>query len=257
MAIYHLSVKYISRKQGRSSVAAAAYRSGEKLYSDYDGNIYDFTRKKGIAHTEILLPPCALSEFYNRESLWNAVERAEKRCDSRTAREVEIALPNELELDEQIELARKYVLDTFVEQGMCADIAIHNRDINNPHAHILLTTREVSTDGFSDRKNREWDKRSNVTIWRENWANAQNLKFKENGLSVRVSHESHTARGIDREPTIHLGSAVMALEQRGIQTERSNENQAIISRNKEREDIELLRQLKREQNRSRSFGRSR
>ena len=247
MAIFHLSVKSISRKQGRSIVAAAAYRSGQRLYDRYYGLTHDYTRKGGIVHSEILLPSYANPDFFIRETLWNSVDMAENRKDSRTAREVEIALLCELTLDERVNLVRDFVLDSFVEQGMCADFSIHDKGDGNPHAHVLLTTRPVSREGFIERKNREWDKRENVTIWREKWASAQNREFERRGFEMRVSHESYALRGIDREPTRHLGHRVKFLERHGIQTDRGNENRAIEARNEEREQ----RQRERGKNRSR------
>lgn len=170
IAIYHLSVQIISRSDGRSSIAAAAYRSGSKIDSSWDGLTYDFTRKKWIEHSEILLPAHAPKSFKDRSVLWNAVENAEKSGTAQLAREVEIALPAELSLPKQRELIRSYVNENFVAKGMCADISIHNPpitnshgapiDINgnktknrdemifqNPHAHILLTMRAINEDG--------------------------------------------------------------------------------------------------------------
>ncbi|MEN6567456.1 MAG: MobA/MobL family protein [Veillonellales bacterium] len=153
MALYLLSVKTIGRTQNRPSVEAAAYRSGEKLYDERKDIIYDFTRKKGIVHTEIVLPNSAPSEFSNRKTLWNAVEHAEKRRDSRTTREIVLALPRELTLETSKALVRKFVSICFIQLGMCADICIHaglNKNTNhneterkkllphNPHAHIML-----------------------------------------------------------------------------------------------------------------------
>ena len=250
MALYHLSVKYISRKQGRSSVSAAAYRSAENLYCTYDGQQHDFTRKTGVLYTEVLIPDYAPLEFHKRESLWNAVEQAEKRKDSRTAREIEVALPIELTLDEQIALVREYITTNFISLGICADIAIHQKDIRNPHAHILLTTRPVGRKGFHCRKAREWDKRDNVTHWRKQWAEMQNRALERKGLHIRVNHESYRIRGIDKEPTKHLGYTRTALERYGIETERGKENRAIMARNQARE-LERLRIRERSYERSR------
>lgn len=247
MAMYHLSIKNLNRKLNQSAVAAAAYRSGERLYNSCDRLIHDFTRKKGIVHTEILLPQNIPHEFYDREALWNAVERAEKRCDSRTAREVEMALPNELTLHEHIKLVREFIAENFVRLGMCADICIHDKQDGNPHAHILLTTRLVENGEFNKKKNRNWDKRENVSIWRKNWADMQNREFMKKELSTRVSHESYKMRNIDREPTIHLGHGTAAMDRRGIETDRANINHAIRARNLEREEQERLRHLEREQ----------
>ena len=126
IAIYHCSIKIISRSKGRSAVAAAAYRSGTKMKNEYDGVTHDFTKKKGVAYTEIMLPPHAPPEFSERSTLWNSVEKIEKSKNSQLAREIEIAIPKEFERSEKISLVREFVKDNFVNEGMCADIAIHD-----------------------------------------------------------------------------------------------------------------------------------
>ena len=146
MAIYHLCIKIISRGKGKSAVAASAYRSGEKIKNEYDGIVHDFTRKGGIAHTEIILPQNAPQEFSDRGILWNSVEKIEKSKNSQLAREIEVALPKELNREKQIELIREYVKENFVKVGMCADIALHDKNDGNPHCHILLTMRPLNED---------------------------------------------------------------------------------------------------------------
>ena len=136
---------YLKRKN-KSAVAASAYRSGEKIKNEYDGVVHDFTRKGGIAHTEILLPQNTPEEFSNRSVLWNSVEKIEKSKNSQLAREIEIALPKELSREKQINLVREYVKENFVKVGMCADIALHDKNDGNPHAHILLTMRPLNED---------------------------------------------------------------------------------------------------------------
>lgn len=149
IAIYHCSIKIISRGKGKSAVAAAAYRSGEKLTNDYDGTTHDFTRKGGIVHTEILLPDNAPREYADRSTLWNAVEDVEKSKNAQLSREIEIALPNELSEAECITLAKEFAQRAFVDKGMCADVCIHNpnREQKNIHAHIMLTMRPFNEDG--------------------------------------------------------------------------------------------------------------
>lgn len=147
MAIYHCSIKIISRGKGKSAVATAAYRSGEKLVNEYDGAIHDYTRKSGIVHTEILLPDNAPPAFSDRSALWNAVERIEKAKNAQLAREIEIALPHELTREQGVSLVREYVKDNFVAAGMCADVCLHDKNDGNPHAHILLTMRPIEKDG--------------------------------------------------------------------------------------------------------------
>jgi len=132
MAIYHCSIKIISRGKGKSAVAAAAYRSGETLTNEYDGITHDYTRKGGIAYTEILLPDNAPREYADRNVLWNAVEKAEKAKNAQLAREIEIALPHELTREQGISLVREYVKKQFVNAGMCADFAIHDKQDGNP-----------------------------------------------------------------------------------------------------------------------------
>ena len=165
MAIYHCTAKIITRSTGRSAVAAAAYRAGEKITNEHDGRTHDYSRRHEIAYTEIMLPAHAPEAYRDRSTLWNAVEKSEKRKDSQLAREIEIALPNELSRKEQIKLVQRYVKENFVDKGMCADIAIHtgqhrqkpsdtpktdhDKELkpDNPHAHIMLTLRPIDQDG--------------------------------------------------------------------------------------------------------------
>lgn len=141
MAIFHLSVKMISRGKGKSAVAAAAYRSGEKITSDYDGITHDYTRKRGVVMTEILLPRNAPVLFYNRSRLWNAVEKIEKAKNAQLAREVEVSIPKELDRLEGYRLVREFCYKNFTDKGMIADICFHDKKDGNPHAHIMLTVR--------------------------------------------------------------------------------------------------------------------
>jgi hypothetical protein len=246
-AIYHLSVKIISRGSGRSAIGAAAYRAGEKLrlvekaayragmeLRDEDTEIiYDYSKKGGVVYKEIILPENAPPEYQDRETLWNAVEHREKRCDARLAREIEVALQTEFDLRENIELLREYAKENFVDKGMIVDFAIHNNE-GNPHTHMMLTTRHVTPEGFGN-KNREWDKEENLLAWRENWARINNRKFEEKGLEERIDHRSYKEQGIDREPTIHMGHEAWALEKKGIQTAKGDYNREIQRRNAERE----------------------
>ncbi len=147
MAIYHLEAKVISRGIGRSAVAAAAYMSCSKIFNDYDGVQHDYTRKHGLVYEQVLLPPQAPPEWQDRSVLWNAVEETEKTKDSRLAREFVVSLPVELNKKQNISLITEYVKDNFVTDGMCADIAIHDTDGHNPHAHIMLTVRPLDKNG--------------------------------------------------------------------------------------------------------------
>ena len=147
IAIFHCPIQIIKRSVGKSAVAAAAYRSGERLVNEWDGMTHDYTHKGGIIHTEIMLPAHAPPEFQDRSTLWNSVEQIEKASDAQLAREIEVALPVELSPAEQLALVRSFVKDNFVDAGMCADFAIHDKGTGNPHAHILLTIRPLRSDG--------------------------------------------------------------------------------------------------------------
>lgn len=146
MAIYHCSIKIINRSGGRSAIASAAYRSGEKLHNEETGLTYDFTKKGGVIMNEIILPSNAPRDYLNREVLWNEVQNIEKRSDAQFAREVEVALPKEMSREEQIECVRDYINENFVSKGMIADWALHDKGAGNPHAHIMLTVREVDVE---------------------------------------------------------------------------------------------------------------
>ena len=143
----HIPISIIKRSAGRSAVAAAAYRSGTKLTNEWDGMTHDYTRKGGIVHAEIMLPAHAPPEFADRSILWNSVEQIEKARDSQLAREIEAALPRELSGEQQLALVRAYVKDNFVDKGMCADFAIHDKGTGNPHVHIMLTLRPLKENG--------------------------------------------------------------------------------------------------------------
>ena len=147
MAIYHMEAKVVSRGAGRSAVAASAYLSCSRLYNDYDGIQHDYTKKRGLVWQEVFLPKCAPQEWQEREKLWNAVEEVETAKDSRLAREFVVALPIELNREEQIALLQEFIREQFVSDGMCADAAIHDTDGHNPHAHILLTVRPLDEQG--------------------------------------------------------------------------------------------------------------
>lgn len=161
MAIYHFSAQTINRSAGRSATAAAAYRAGEQITDERQGLEHDYTNKGGVLHTEIMTPPNAPAWASDRASLWNAVECAEKRKDAQVAREIVVALPHELNEVQRIELLRGFVKEHFIDLGMIADVAFHapdkKGDMRNFHAHVMLTMRDISPDGFSDKKNRTWN----------------------------------------------------------------------------------------------------
>lgn len=258
MAIYHLCIKIISRGKGKSVVAASAYRSGEKIKNEYDGIVHDFTRKGGIAHTEILLPQNAPQGFLERGTLWNSVEKIEKSKNSQLAREIEVALPKELDREKQINLVREYVKENFVKVGMCADIALHDKNDGNPHCHILLTMRPLNEDktwgakskkeyildengekvklkngNYKTRKinTTDWNEQDKAEEWRKAWADITNKYLEENSIQEKVDHRSYQRQGIEQIPTIHLGVSATQMEKKGIATDRGNINREIKHQN--------------------------
>jgi len=204
MAIYHVTAKIISRKRGQSAVAKAAYRSGSALADDRYGITQDYSRKVGVAHTEILAPDGAPAWMLDRESLWNGVEAAEKRKDAQLARELEIALPIELTHEQSVELLRDYIKTHFVAKGMVADLAIHRDNPNNPHAHLMLTTRAVKGDGFGP-KVRAWNATAQLVEWRAAWAETHNLHLARAGHAVRIDHRTLDAQQIELTPGKKIG----------------------------------------------------
>ena len=178
----HIPVSIIKRSAGRSAVAAAAYRSGTKLTNEWDGMTHDYTRKGGIVHAEIMLPAHAPPEFADRSILWNSVEQIEKARDSQLAREIEAALPRELSGEQQLALVRTYVKDNFVDKGMCADFAIHDKGTGNPHVHIMLTLRPLKENGQWGAKCRKaYDLDENgqrIPDGKGGWKNHRNIMDK-------------------------------------------------------------------------------
>ncbi len=248
MAIYHCSIKIISRGKGKSAVAAAAYRAGELIKNEYDGIVHDYTHKGGVVHTEILLPGHAPAAYADRAVLWNAVEKVERYRTAQLAREIELALPVELTREQGIALAREYVRRQFVAAGMCADLCVHDKGDGNPHAHILLTMRPLEQDGSWGAKSRtvdgkkvtavDWHGRDKVEQWRAAWAEAVNAELERRGIADRIDHRSFARQGVEQIPTVHLGVAASQMERKGVVTDRGRINREIEVSNK------LLRQLK-------------
>ncbi|MEE0276283.1 MAG: MobQ family relaxase [Oscillospiraceae bacterium] len=267
MAIYHCTCKIISRGQGRSAVGAAAYRSGEKLYNEYDGIEHDYTKKGGVVYSEIMLCENAPKEYQDRQTLWNAVEQIEKSSKAQLAREYEVALPVELSREEQIKLVRDFAKENFVDNGMCVDFSIHDKEDGNPHAHIMLTTRPIEQDnswGVKQKKEyildkngqKQYDKKKQTykcktvktTNWdskeflqrsRESWAEKVNQELEKKSLPQRIDHRSLKEQGVDRVPTIHEGGA-RKLEKRGIKTDRGKINREIKTANGQMQTIDIL-----------------
>ena len=237
MAIYHYSQKPVSRGQGQSAVAGAAYRAGEKLHDERVDRTFDYSRRSGIAHSEIVLPTRAaqldINWPRNRQQLWNAAELAEKRKDARIAREHEVALPHELPKDKQIALLRAFSAEIANRYNVAVDFALHRPhrkgDQRNYHAHVYSTTREITATGLgakaapelsdSDRFKRGLlSGRKEITYMRDRWEKLTNEHLAAYGLETRVDARSLEAQGIDRVASTHLGVAVWGMERRGIET---------------------------------------
>lgn len=269
MAIYHCTCGVISRGKGaRTSVGASAYINAEKMTNEYDGETHDYTKKKWqVVHSEVMLCENAPKEYQDRATLWNAVEQIEKSSKAQLAREYEIALPRELNREEQIEFARSFVKENFVDKGMCADFAIHDKGDGNPHLHVLLTMRPIEKDGSWGAKQRkeyildkngqkqydkkkqtykcktvkttDWDSKEFLQNIREKVAEKINAELEKKNLTQRVDHRSLKEQGIDRIPTIHEGGA-RNLEKRGIETDRGNINREIKKANGQMQTIDIL-----------------
>ena len=271
MALFHLTVTQVQRSAGQSAVASAAYRAGERLYSERYGEYSDYTRKGGVICSDILLPPQAPPEYQDRQTLWNALEAAERGKDAQLAYSFDIALQNEFSLEENIALARQFLLEQFVSRGMVVDFAVHQPDkedggIPNPHFHVLCPIRPIREDGkwgFKQRRvyrldedgNRildskgkplfdavpttDWGSPETLEAWREAWAKMCNAKFAEKGLPCRIDHRSYLRQGLDLLPTVHEGPAVRQMEARGIATDKGDLNRWIKAANA------LLNDLKR------------
>ena len=263
MALYHLHADQIRRSKGQSVVAAAAYRAGEKLRCDYYGNEADYTRKKGVVLTDILLPPLAPKEYADRETLWNAVEQVEKNAKAQLAYSYDIALQNELSIEENIALARQFLQEQFVSKGMIVDFAVHAPDsesggIPNPHFHVLCPVRPIDETGKWGAKQRrvyvldeqgkrirdeagnyvwnavpttDWGEKGTLLHWREEWASYVNRALEQKGLPCRIDHRSYADRGMEETPTVHEGPTVRAMEAKGIQTDVGSLNCWIRSTN--------------------------
>ncbi|RKJ81516.1 hypothetical protein D7X33_03740 [Butyricicoccus sp. 1XD8-22] len=238
MANFHLEVKVISRGRAQSITSAVSYISGRKLFDAYKGTRYYHSRKD-VLYCEVFQPYNAPAEFHNLQYLCNAIDGAEKRYDSRTGRVFIGSLPNELPVSELISIVHEFVQENFVKQGLCAVAAIHqgqNRtdpSRNNPHVHIITSTRTVGPEGFSPKKDREYNQRKYVRVWRESWAHVQNLAYERNGLDIRVSHESLEVQGVRREPAIHLSRIDWQKEHRGERTPSGDRKRAIRERNRQ------------------------
>jgi MobA/MobL family protein len=259
MADYRLHAQIISRSDAKSAVKAAAYRAGEKILNERTGNLEDYTRKRGVLYTEILTPQNAAVWMRERASLWNGVEHREDKStrprDAQLARELQLSLPCELTIEQNIGLLRDFIKTKFVEHGVIADIAVHapsrHGDDRNYHAHVLLTLREVGPEGFG-KKARLWEQQKGegkrkswkqfeaerLTEWRREWAEYENRALARYGHPERVDHRSLKDQGIDREPTTHVGPDANEMERRGVKTDRGDQNRQIKNAN---DNIDLLK----------------
>ncbi|EKN5411331.1 TPA: MobQ family relaxase [Klebsiella pneumoniae] len=225
MAIFHMSAQTISRSKGHSSVAAAAYRHGEKMTDEHTGEIHDYSKKKGVSDSVVLIPEGADKRFLKPEYLFNTIEKHEKRKDAQLAREFNIALPVEMTDEQKKALAIDFCNENFVKNGMIADIAFHKLDSDNPHFHVMLTTRKLTPDGAGfGQKVREWNSKEQLQEWRKSWADTANEHLQAAGIDARIDHRSlkdqkaeldalpsptleqqAQAISLDRPATIHRG----------------------------------------------------
>ncbi|WP_425998229.1 Ti-type conjugative transfer relaxase TraA [Caulobacter sp. DWR1-3-2b1] len=237
MAIYHFSVKVISRATGASAVASAAYRSASRLHDERLDRDHDFTNKSGVVHSEVLLPDGAPEHLADRAALWNTVEAGEKRKDAQLSREVEFAIPREMDQAQGIELARDFVQREMVDRGMVADLNVHwdigPDGLAKPHAHVMLSMREVGEDGFG-AKVRDWNRTELVEHWREAWADHVNERLAQLDIDARIDHRSLEDQGIDLEPQNKIGPAAGRRADEGLEAERLDEHHEIARANGER-----------------------
>ena len=237
MAIYHFSAKVISRANGSSAVASAAYRSASELPDQRLGRSHDFSNKAGVIHSEVMLPQGAPERLNDRTVLWNEVEAGEKRKDAQLAREVEFSIPREMNEKQGIALARDFVAEQFVKRGMVADLNVHWDKAKDgspkPHAHVMLSMRDVGPDGFG-QKNRDWNAPELLKEWREAWGAHVNERMAELGLEARIDHRSYADQGIELEPQHKIGPAGMRRLDRGEDAERADDHRRIARENGEK-----------------------
>ena len=242
VAIYHFSARVIGRSSGRSAIASAAYRAGERLHDDKLDRNHDYTEKAGVVHREIMLPDGAPVRWTDRGTLWNEVEAGEKRKDAQLARDIEISLPREMGKAEAIRLVQDFVREQFVARGMVADLNLHWTQARDggeqPHAHVMLTMREVVPGRQGHEGGRAfgkkvvaWNDRALLGEWRERWAELANARLLELGHDIRIDHRSYAEQGIDLEPQHKIGPAGSRRPERGEDAERVAEHREIARRN--------------------------
>lgn len=251
---YNITIIARGKVKGNSVVGAAAYQSGDKIYSEYEHEWKSGDHLERIIHKEILLPPNAPEKYRDRATLWNAVDASETKATAQTARRIIMALPKELTQEQNIELIRNYCQTSFVDRGMIADFAVHDDNEGNPHAHVLLTMRSINEQGEWNPKTRTefildengeriqsangkfrrrcvswdgWNDRGNCEIWRHEWEVMQNAALEKAGREERIDMRSFERQGIELVPTVHLGPAASVLEKKGIHTELGDHNRAV------------------------------
>ena len=260
MALYHFSVRHVSRGKGQMVVASAAYISGQRIYDGYYNKIHDYTSKSGVVFTEILTPEYVPERMTDRETLWNEVEHVERNNKAQLAYSFDIALQNELTLEENIRLAKEFCQEQFVVCGMIVDLAVHEgksdneEEPDNPHFHVLAPIRPFTEEGIWGNKQRReyildedgnrvkdakgkdmfnavsttgWNDPELLKEWRRAWTEKVNGKFQECHMAARIDHRSYKEQGIDLIPTIHEGYEVRAMEKKGIKTVIGELNRAI------------------------------
>lgn len=284
MAIYHFSGQIMSRiskhtGQPRSPLASAAYRSGEKLVDDIDNKVF-FYKREVAPVTHILAPSHAPEFVYDRERLWNEVNKVEKNYNAQFAREFNVALPVELSHEEQEKLTLDFCQEAFVDRGMVADIAIHRDDIDNPHFHVMLTIRPFNDDGtwgVKARREYKYDKNGNhifdkygkkafvkvnttdwndkevFNSWRKLWADKTNFYLKKNGINQTISHLSNEDRGIEHMPTIHEGYVARKMEKNGQNSDRVSYNKDVKKYNQTVSELKKYKERKNQLNYQNKF----
>lgn len=258
MAIYHFSVKTISRSAGRSAVACSAYRSGEKLIDERQGKEQDYTRKTGVEFTKIYAPENTNPELLDRNQLWNTVEKVERRKDANLAREFEIAFPHELNAEQRQALLHELCEELVKRHSVIVDAAIHaphtqsGSDERNYHAHIMFTGRQIDleTGDFAQKRNRDFNKENSsqtVNQWRATFANMTNEHLARAGYASKIDHRSYADQDNGLQATLHEGSKVTQLRRQGIDTEISLKNDLIKQQNAEKQRLpEILKGLEQE-----------
>ena len=266
IACPHFSISIRQHSKGQSAVAGAAYQSGERLFSEYDNKTKNYRYKSDeVVAKDIVLPPNAPKAYADRQTLWNAVEKSEKQWNAQLARGIIIALPIEIPREQYEQLIREYCQKQFVDQGMIADYAIHDKGDGNPHAHLMLTMRAIDEHGEWMPKSKkvydldengkrirlssgtykthkentvDWNDRGKAEAWRTAWAEIVNNYLERSGRPERIDLRSYVRQGKMEAPTVHLGPAVAHMEQKGVQTQIGDYNRSIQAHNK------LLQQIK-------------